>query len=146
MKTNIKAQLQDLLEIALIMERAHKGFIQTYDSENELLELSAHKGFTQEFIDHFRTVKILDSLTAVKEIGICSTVIINDINKYIKYKEYVKFDEMTDYVVLKSLSIITYEQKRIGRISIFFKKPSDILKPDRLVKISKELIRLLDKE
>src|ERR1051326_7387494 len=77
MSTDLR--LGQLLDEAIELDRAAKGNIQVYEAETDSLKIIAHRGFDENFLSHFHSVKRFDSSACGRAFGIQNFIMIADI-------------------------------------------------------------------
>lgn len=120
-KSETAQKLLKLLEKAIENDHADMGNIQIFDPETQTLQIIVQKGFTEEFLDHFKEVKPFDTSACGRAIGIGSPVIISDIEADIHLFPNSDIARQTGYRAVKSIPIMGDNNERLGVISTHFR-------------------------
>lgn len=72
-------RLRRLLESAISLDRADFGTLQVFDEQTRTLKIVAQVGFSEEFLDHFRSVRPFDGSACGRAAGLGGAVVVADV-------------------------------------------------------------------
>src|SRR5262249_32525730 len=76
---NLNAALDDVLEGAILSSGADFGNVQLYNPASAALEIVAQRGFRQDFLDYFRTVRVDEGSACAQAMQSGQRIIIEDV-------------------------------------------------------------------
>jgi signal transduction histidine kinase len=78
-ENNFQDLLSEIVETALIITNANMGNIQIYDERSSSLNIVAHSGFKQPFLDFFRTVHMQRGASCGLAMSVKQRIIVEDV-------------------------------------------------------------------
>jgi len=136
-------KITTLLRIAVTAERADKCTFQVFDELKDVLYLIAYKGFTLEFLEHFREVKSFDGSSCGRAIGIGTTVVVSDVTKDVAFLPHLKIIRAAGYRAVKSVPIFGNDHTKLGVFSTHFVKAKPLWNLHLLDNICGEMASVL---
>jgi hypothetical protein len=140
----VSDQLNYLLDKAIQDDKADMGNIQLFCARTETLEIIAQKGFKSDFLEYFKTVKAFDTSACGRAIGHGNPVLIGNIMLDIAYLPHRDIANSAGYRAVKSVPILSENQKLLGVISTHYKAPKwnwDLNVTSDVVKSLSELLQ-----
>jgi signal transduction histidine kinase/ActR/RegA family two-component response regulator len=125
---NLSIALEDLLENAIATSRADFGNLQLYNPQIEALEIVAQRGFRQDFLDYFRTVRLDEGSACAQAMQSGERIIIEDVNLDPAYEPHRRVAAGAGYRAVQSTPLKNRSGKVIGMLSVHFRqlhRPSD---------------------
>ncbi len=139
---SITQQLDELLQRAIKCDSAKMGNIQIFDKKNEVLTIIAHKGFKEDFLRHFKTVKAFDSSACGRAIGIGSPVLISDVTQDLGFIPHRAVAKSAGFRAVRSVPLIK-DSQYIGVVSTHYEIPQWKWDNGEITEISKEISDVL---
>lgn len=139
----VDEKLNDILQRAIVLDKASFGNIQLYDSKTGTLHIIAQQGFNRDFLDHFKVVNAFDSSACGRASGIGSPVIIIDVMLDIAFIPHRHIARSAGFRSVKSVPIISTPKKLLGVISTHFTNPKWDWEMNTLDEVIPELVKLL---
>src|SRR5688572_27118166 len=99
------------------------GNIQLLDPESNNLYIVAQVGFKDDFLKHFEIVKAFDNSACGRAFGISTPIIINDVTLDKAFAPHLKIAKSAGLRAVKSVPLITSDNKGLGVISTHFREP-----------------------
>ncbi len=122
------ASLPQLLDEALAatmeLQRADFGSIQLYDDATGVLEIVAHRGLGQDYLDHFKTAEAHDPSACGLALGAGKRVLIEDVELEPRYAPYRGIAAATGFRAVQSTPLLDRGSgKPLGMLSTHFRQP-----------------------
>ncbi len=136
-------KLNDLLQRAIVLDKANFGNIQLYNRKTETLHIVAQQGFNQDFLEHFKIVNAFDSSACGRASCIGSPVIITDVTLDLAFIPHRAIARSAGFRSVKSVPIISKPKNLLGVISTHFKNPKWDWEMNTLDEVIAELAELL---
>src|SRR5262249_32480489 len=76
---NLHTALDDVLENAILASQADYGNVQLYNPQIGALEIVAQRGFRQDFLDYFRTVRVDEGSACAQAMRSGQRIILEDV-------------------------------------------------------------------
>src|SRR5262245_52206206 len=64
--TEVRRALDEVLDAAISLTGAGMGLLQLLDAQRNVLTIATQRGFSQEFIERFREIKLADTLACAR--------------------------------------------------------------------------------
>jgi hypothetical protein len=139
-------QLNYFLDKAIQDDKADMGNIQLFCARTEISTIVAQKGFKSDFLEYFKTVKAFDTSACGRAIGHGNPVLIGNIMLDIAYLPHRDIAISAGYKAVKSVPILSENQKFLGVISIHYKATKWNWDLNATSDIVKSLAELLQKQ
>lgn len=143
-KTNFQSTLDDILRNAMKINRAKLGNMQIINSQNNWLEIVAHRGFRSPFLEHFRIVTTDDGSICGRAVKSGETVFVDDVATDESFSAHLQYAKDAGFRTVISTPLISNRGSIIGVISTHFSLPHRFTKED-LVRFEGFCSRAADK-
>jgi PAS domain S-box-containing protein len=128
---NLTTALQDVLENAIVTVGADFGNIQLYNAKIEALEIVAQRGFRQDFLEYFRTVRIDEGSACAQAMQNGQRIIIEDVNLDPSYEPHRQIAATAGYRAVQSTPLKTHDGAILGMLSTHFRAPHRVSDRDQ---------------
>ncbi len=115
--------LNDVLHEAILTCRATFGNIQRYNPQNHALEIVAHKGFREDFLEHFRTVRIDEGSACAQALESGKRIIIEDVELDPTFEPHRHIAAVNGFRAVQSTPFKNRKGIVIGMLSTHFSQP-----------------------
>jgi PAS domain S-box-containing protein len=115
--------LEDVLQEAVLTSRAAFGNVQLYNSHTHSLEIIVHSGFGEDFLYHFRTVRIDEGSACSQALESGERIIIEDVELEPAYEPHQEMAAATGYRAVQSTPLKNRKGDVIGMLSTHFSQP-----------------------
>ncbi|MEJ2724201.1 MAG: GAF domain-containing protein [Deltaproteobacteria bacterium] len=127
--------LEEVLLAAIDITRADMGNVQLFDPSNNTLKIVAHRGFEQDFLDHFRTVRIDDGTACSRAMRSGERVVIEDVHTDAPFEPHRGIASSAGFRGVQSTPLMNSDGEMIGMLSTHYRHPyrpaeHDLLKLD----------------
>jgi PAS domain S-box-containing protein len=122
-EVDVRTALDDLLENAILTIAAQYGNIQLYDPQNRALEVVAQRGFQQDFLDHFRAVRVGDGSACAQAMQTGERIIIEDVQVEPSFEPHWRIAEAAEFRGVISTPLKNRSGSVIGMLSVHFRQP-----------------------
>jgi PAS domain S-box-containing protein len=122
-EVDIRTALDDLLENAILTSEAQFGNIQLYNPQNRALEIVAQRGFRQDFLDYFRTVRVEDGSACAQAMQTGERIIIEDVQVEPTFEPHRNIAAAADFRSVISTPLKNRSGSVIGMLSVHFRQP-----------------------
>jgi len=143
----IQDRLTTCLEEMIARENAQKGNIQLLDPAKNVLVIVAHKGFDQDFLNHFKEVKAFDSSVCGRAMGMGAPLIVGDVTLDENFAPHRAVAAASGFRSVKSVPLVTPDRVLRGMISFHCSEPRwswNILQPQQIFKLTEILLDFKD--
>jgi PAS domain S-box-containing protein len=120
---DVHTALDDLLENAIVTCDADFGNIQLYNPQIKALEIVAQRGFKQDFLDYFRTVRVDDGSACAQAMQTGEHCIIEDVQKDPAFEPHRSIAAAADFRGIHSTPLKGRNNGVIGMLSVHFRQP-----------------------
>jgi PAS domain S-box-containing protein len=120
---NLTTALQDVLENAIVTVGADFGNIQLYNAQIDALEIVAQKGFQQDFLDYFRSVRMDDGWACAQAMQRGERTIIEDVELDPAFERHRRIAAAAGYRAVQSTPLKTHDGTILGMLSTHFRAP-----------------------
>jgi GAF domain-containing protein len=135
-ETSFQSTLNDILREAMKINRAKLGNMQIINNQNNWLEIVAQRGFTSEFVEHFKFVTVDDGSICGRAMKSRRSVFVDDVNADSDFFPHLKFANDAGFRAVISTPLISSQGNIIGIISNHFSLPHRFTK-DELLRFEK---------
>ena len=120
--TELQPLLEEVLTASIALQSADFGTIQLYKPKSQALEIVAHRGFQQDFLDQFSGV--LESEAACgRALSRGERVIIEDVLTDADFEPHRPIAASAGFRAVQSTPLFTRNGEPLGMISTHFRKP-----------------------
>ena len=126
-----------MLDQAIAVDDASKGTLQLFDEKTNALYIIAHRGFSDQFLEHFKVVKPFDGSSCGRAIGMGTPVIISDFSQDLAFQSHLDVVANEGIAAAASIPIFSDAKEKLGVVSIHFSEPKwawNLIKLDKVVK------------
>jgi PAS domain S-box-containing protein len=123
---NLNTALDDVLENSIITSGADFGNIQLYNPQIGALEIVAHRGFRQDFLDYFRTVRVDEGSACAQAMGSGQRIIIEDVGLDPTYEPHRPVAAAAGYRAVQSTPLKNRNGNILGMLSTHFRLPQRV--------------------
>jgi PAS domain S-box-containing protein len=120
---DIRAALDDLLENAVGTAGADFGNVQLYNPQTRSLEIVAQQGFRQDFLDHFRAVRVEDGSACARAMQTGERILIEDVQADPSFEPHRHAAAAADFRGVTSTPLKDRGGAVIGMLSVHFRRP-----------------------
>jgi PAS domain S-box-containing protein len=121
-RTELQPLLEEVLDATMSMQNADCGNVQLYDPETQALVMVAHRGFQQDFLDHFSGVHE-DGATGGKALQDRERIIIEDVETDPGFEPYRQIAASAGFRAMQSTPLFSRTGQPLGIISTHFRQP-----------------------
>jgi PAS domain S-box-containing protein len=120
--TELQPLLEEVLTASIALQSADFGAIQLYNPKSQALEIVAHRGFQQDFLDQFSSV--LESEAACgRALSRGERVIIEDVLTDADFEPHRPIAASAGFRAVQSTPLFSRNGEPLGMISTHFRKP-----------------------
>jgi PAS domain S-box-containing protein len=123
---NLHTALDDVLENAIVTSGADFGNIQLYNPQIGALEIVAQRGFRQDFLDYFRTVRVDEGSCCAQAMQSGERIIIEDVNLDPAYEPHRQVAAAAGYRAVQSTPLMSHAGGILGMLSTHFRVPQRV--------------------
>jgi PAS domain S-box-containing protein len=120
---DLKTALADILDNALVTVAADLGNIQLHNPKAGGLQIVVQRGFPQDWLDHFRLVRIDDGSACAHAMHSGERMIIEDVNRDPAYEPHRAVVAAAGYRAVQSTPIKCRSGTILGMLSTHFRAP-----------------------
>jgi PAS domain S-box-containing protein len=120
---DVRTALDDLLENAILTCEADFGNVQLYNPQINALEIAAQRGLRQDFLDHFRTVRVDEGSACAQAMRNGEPCIIEDVQLDLAFEPHRSIAAAADFRGVHSTPLRDRNSNVIGMLSIHFRQP-----------------------
>jgi len=114
--------LEKVLDAIIALQNADFGNIQLYNPETQALEIVAQRGFQQDFLEHFRSVR--DSVAACgRAMKLRERVIIADVETDSEFAPHRHIAASVGFRAVQSTPLLSRGGAILGMLSTHFRRP-----------------------
>lgn len=117
--TNLQPLLEEVLDATMALLNADFGNIQLYNSKSNALEIVAHRGFGQDFLDYFNSVH---EGTASCGTALLRRVIVEDVLADPSFAPHLQVVAAAGYRAVQSTPLFSRSREPLGMISTHFRQ------------------------
>jgi PAS domain S-box-containing protein len=123
--TDLRTALELILEASMELVGAPMGTVQIYDADREGLGIVAHRGFSQQALDHFRNASPQDGSACGRAMATGKRVIIADVERDPQFQPHRAIAASTGFRAVQSTPLVTSAGQRLGVVSTHFARPHE---------------------
>jgi PAS domain S-box-containing protein len=120
---DLRTALDDVLQNAIQTSRADFGNIQLYNQDKGALEIIVHRGFRQDFLDYFRTVRVDEGSACAQAMKSGERILIEDVQLDPSYERHRGIAAAAGYRAVQSTPLKSAAGKIVGMLSTHFRQP-----------------------
>jgi PAS domain S-box-containing protein len=128
---DLRMALDDVLENAILTSRADFGNIQLFNPEIKALEIVAKRGFQQDFLDYFRTVRVDEGSACAQAMQSGERIIIEDVQLDPTYERHRPIAAAAGYRAVQSTPLKSRSGGIVGMMSTHFRQPQRVSERDQ---------------
>lgn len=113
--------LEEVLDASIELQGADLGNIQLYDRETGTLEIVAHRGFDQEFLDYFSDTDENAACGRAMKQG--ERVVIEDVEKDARFGPHRRIAAFAGFRAVQSTPLFDRTGELLGMLSTHFRQP-----------------------
>jgi PAS domain S-box-containing protein len=122
--SDLPSMLYEVLDATMELQGADFGDVQLYDDASGTLKIVAHRGLSQEFLDHFETVDASDTSAGGLALNSGARIIIEDVNTHPDYEPHRGIAASIGYRGVQSTPLCERKTgKPVGMLSTRFREP-----------------------
>ena len=142
---DLPRMLQETLDATISLQGADFGNVQLYDAETNSLRIVVHRGFSDDFLAHFRVVDCNDDTACGRALRGHSRIVIEDVEKDDAYLPHRAIAAQEGYRAVQSTPIFTRDGILKGMLSTHFRQPHvpsewDLRLTDLYVRLAADVI------
>lgn len=115
--------MNEVLDATITLVGSDMGNVQLVNAENGMLEIVAHRGFTQEFLDHFRYVGVDEETACGRAMKSGKRVIIEDVQTDAEHAPHLHIAISEGWHGVQSTPLMSRKGEVLGMISTHYRKP-----------------------
>lgn len=121
--TDIPSALEEILDAAIALTGAAKGNTQLFDPRLNALTIATQRGFHQDFLDHFRHVRIDDDSACSRAMARGERVVIEDVQADPSYAPHRAIAAAEGYRGVQSTPLMGRSGELLGMLSTHYPAP-----------------------
>jgi PAS domain S-box-containing protein len=119
--TELQPLLEEVLTATIALQDADFGNIQLYNPHTQALEIVAHRGFQQDFLEYFRRVRDSDSACG-RALQQRERVIIEDVHTDPRFEPHRPIAASAGFCAVQSTPLFSRSGESLGMISTHFRR------------------------
>jgi PAS domain S-box-containing protein len=119
----LQTVLEQVLDATIAMQKADFGNVQLYNPVLKALEIVAHRGFGEEFLAHFASVKTDEGAACSRALAGRERVLIEDVTVDPSFAPHREIAARAGYRAVQSTPLISRAGKLLGILSTHFRHP-----------------------
>ena len=120
--TELQPLLEEVLDATIDLLQADFGNIQLYDPKTRALEIVAHRGFQQDFLDYFSSVEE-DGAACGRALKLRGRVVIEDVETDPGFARHRQIASSAGFRAVQSTPLFSRRGDPLGMISTHFRQP-----------------------
>ena len=120
--TELQPLLDEVLKASIAAQGADFGTIQLYNPKSQSLEIVAHRGFQQDFLDHFSSVRESEAACG-RALSRGERVIIEDVLTDADFEPHRPIAASAGFRAVQSSPLFSRNGEPLGMISTHFRQP-----------------------
>ena len=120
--TELQPLLEEVLTASIALQRADFGTIQLYNPKSQALEIVAHRGFRQDFIDQFRSVRESEAACG-RALSRGERIIIEDVLTDADFEPHRPIAASAGFRAVQYTPLLSRNGEPLGMISTHFREP-----------------------
>ncbi|GAB2600616.1 hypothetical protein GCM10027034_37240 [Ramlibacter solisilvae] len=126
----LNGALDDLLATAIDACGAQFGNVQLFNPQLRGLEIVAHRGFRQPYLDHFRVVRVDDGSATARVLKSGEQLVIEDVQLDAEFTPHRDIASQSGYRGVVSTPLKTYDGSILGILTTHFRQPHRVSGPE----------------
>src|SRR5262245_24447327 len=123
---HLQAALDEVLEGAIVTSGADYGNVQLYNPQIGALEIVAQRGFRQDFLDYFRTVRVDEGSACAQAMRSGQRIILEDVELDPAYEPHRRISAAAGYRAVQSTPLKSRNGSVLGMLSTHFRLPQRV--------------------
>ena len=119
---DLRAGLEEVVDAGIAVLGADMGSIRLFDRYKKILEIAAQRGFSSDFLDHFRQVSADDESPWGRTVRTGQRTIVEDVEADADFTAYRAVADAAGYRAVQSSPLLGSDGKVIGVFSLYFQK------------------------
>lgn len=128
---NLTSALEDVLENAVETCGADFGHIQLLNAQTGALEIVAHRGFQEEFLSHFCSVRMDGGSACARAMKSGERILIEDVQRDPEYEPHRPIASAAGYRAVQATPLKTHHGIIVGMLSTYFQEPHRVSERDQ---------------
>jgi PAS domain S-box-containing protein len=128
--TDLAPALDDVLGNAITACRADFGNIQLLNPRTKALEIVVQRGFKQDFLDHFRAVRVDEGSACAQAMQAGDRIVIEDVTLDPSFEPHRAIAASAGYRAVASTPLKAHNGTVVGMLSIHFRTPHRVSERD----------------
>lgn len=120
---SLEQGLDEMLATVVDLLGADKGIVNLLDSPRNMLKISAQRGFTDDFVHHFRETQISPHSASGRALASRKAVVVEDVETDPEYEPLVNVARAAGYRAVTSAPLIAADGSPLGLVSTHFESP-----------------------
>jgi PAS domain S-box-containing protein len=120
--TELQPLLEEVLMASIALQSADFGTIQLYNAKSQAFELVAHRGFRQDFLDHFSSVRESE-VACGRALSRGERVIIEDVLTDADFEPHRPIAASAGFRAVQSTPLLSCNGEPLGMVSTHFRQP-----------------------
>nr|WP_303647634.1 GAF domain-containing sensor histidine kinase [Haloarchaeobius sp. HME9146] len=150
-KKDVQEMLEEVLDATIELQNADYGIIQLYDTTRQTLTISVHRGFPEEFLDHFETLHATETSVCGRALKRGERAIVEDIRTDEGFRPHRSAAESVPYRSVQSTPIFDSSGEILGMLSTHFREPHrpserDLQLTDLYIQLAAGLLERVERE
>ncbi len=121
-QTELQPLLEEVMNATIALQNADMGCVQLYNPSTQALEIVAHRGFRQDFLDYFRSVHD-DRTICGRAMLRRERVIVDDVLNDPGFAPHRAMAVSAGYRSVQSTPLFSRSGEPLGMISTYFRHP-----------------------
>jgi GAF domain-containing protein len=126
-EADVNERLENILQQAMMMSETKAGTLQIINSMDNSLDLIVSYGLSEEFVTHFKKVKLNDGSVCARAMEAGKTIFVEDLTGDELFSKHLYLAIQNNIIAVQSTPLICRNGRLIGMVSTHFKilkKPS----------------------
>ena len=121
--TSMNEGAEEMLSAAIDMLGADMGNAQLLDAEDKVLRIVAHRGFNDDFLEHFREVSAEHDTACGRALRTDKPVVIEDVELDVSFAAFRSVRRAAGYRAVVSAPLVNSLGTLLGMLSVHFRSP-----------------------
>jgi PAS domain S-box-containing protein len=120
---DLQTALEEVLDAAIALLEADMGNIQLFDPPTRELQIIAHRGFREDFLEHFRSLGTDPSAVSVRAAQSGQAQIIEDVQTDADFAPHLNIAAAAGFRAVQSTPVTSRNGELLGVLSTHFRAP-----------------------